>query len=69
MTADSQRGKSPGNKCSPVGGFWSLWPVAAGLVGVGTVLCLLYPEHLPAEDLESLNVITKGDGSYLRLEV
>lgn len=67
MTADGQRGRSPGNS-SPVGGLWSLWLVAAGLVGVGTVMCLLYPEHLPAEDLESLNVIAKADGSYLRLK-
>lgn len=38
------------------------------MAGVGSVGCLQYPDCLPADDPESLDIITKGDGSYLRFK-
>lgn len=68
MTADSRKGGSPGNSI-PVEVPWSCGPVPVGWVEVGTAMCFLYPGRLPTDDLELPDVITEGDGSYLRLKV
>lgn len=53
-TADSQRAGSGRPECHPS--------------SLGPVVHLQYPEHLPADDPESSNVITEGDGSYLEFK-